>query len=86
MRKYKVRETVGMFGDFNGCNRLRWKKPDVTITASGAEHAVSRYMRRYRRLCKQRNEHERLHGYDETTQGWGTLMVTDEKGFRTFYR
>ena len=41
--------------------------------------------RRYRLHMKLKHNFERS-DYNETSQMWGRIMVTDEKGFKTFWK
>jgi hypothetical protein len=84
IQKYKVRPTCGLFGDFFGHNRLCLTFDDVEITASSPIRALEIYMRNYRKSHKQISKHQRDE-YSETSEQWGTLMVTDEKEFRYFF-
>ena len=85
MKNYSIRETCGLFGDFFGDNRLSLILSDTKIKANSEEHAIKRYMSNYRRKYKRKNEHER-ESYDETTSNWGRIMVTNEKGFMSFFK
>ena len=58
---------------------------DTDIIASSHVRAIIIYMRNCRKYFKKRNEYER-ENYIETTERWGKLMVTDEKGFRYFFK
>ena len=85
LQNYTVRETFGLFGDFNGYNRMGCEMNDCTISASNAYRAVIIYMRQYELKYKQRNEHERSE-YDETTRQWARIRVTDEGGYKTYFK
>ena len=82
---YSVRESADLFGDFHGFNRIGLIMKDVYISASSPKRAVIIYMRRYRLYNKKKSDYERRE-YRETSEMWGTIMVTDEKGFETFWR
>ena len=82
---YSVRQTSCLFGDFFGSNRLILKHNDIVISASSPKRAIIIYMRRYRLYNKKKSDYERRE-YRETSEMWGTIMVTDEKGFKTFWK
>lgn len=85
LQKYKIRETASLFGDFFGCNRIGLVMNDTTISASTPVRAIQIYMKQYRRENNKKNNYERLE-YEETTENWARLMVTDEKGFMHFFK
>jgi hypothetical protein len=85
IQTYSIRETASLFGDFFGSNRIGLVMSDTEISASSPLRALVIYMRNYRRLNKQRNDYE-CEYYHETTERWGKVMVTDEKGFRHFFK
>ena len=85
VQTYSVRESADLFGDFHGFNRIGLIMKDVYISASSPKRAVIIYMRRYRLYNKKKSDYERRE-YRETSEMWGTIMVTDEKGFETFWR
>ena len=85
VQDYTIRETVGLFGDFFGNNRMCFVKSDTTISASNPKRAIKIYMKQYRKEHKMRNKHE-SNSYEETTHDWGHIMVMDESGFMRFYR
>lgn len=83
---YIIRESAGLFGDFNGNNRLNLVMPDYHVTADSHELAIKRFFRNYER------EYKRLHDYYtdcpiETTIRWGRIMVTNTRtNFTRFYK
>lgn len=81
---YSIRESALLFGDFYGHNRVGLIMSDHIVSASSPVRAIQIYMKCYRNKCKKKNEHE-SYEYKQTTENWGELMVTDEKGFRRFY-
>ena len=85
VQTYSVRESADLFGDFHGFNRIGLIKKDVYVSASSPKRAVIIYMRRYRLHMKLKHNFERSY-YNETSQMWGRIMVTDEKGFKTFWK
>lgn len=84
LQNYQVRESAVLFGDFFGSNRLCLILDDTQVSATSPLRAIKIYMRNYRKTRKKKNEHERVEYY-ETIEKWGNLMITDQKGFRTFY-
>lgn len=83
---YSIRETAGLFGDFNGANRLNLIMPDYYITADSHELALKRFFRYYERKHKQLHEHYRDCPI-ETTASWGRIMVTNTRTkFKRFYK
>lgn len=84
IKTYSIRETASLFGDFFGNNRICLVMSDTEVTASSPIRALVIYMRNYRKIYKKKNEYEREE-YHETTEKWGRLMVTDDKGFRYFF-
>ena len=84
LQTFTIRETCSLFGDFFGSNRLCLVMSDSKVKAGNPIRAIEVYMKKYRNQMKKKNEYEREE-YTETTQNWGHLMVTDEKGFMRFY-
>ena len=81
---YTIRESFGLFGDFQGYNRMGFKCHDTKIFAESPTMAIEKYMKIYRRKMKKKNEHE-CEEYQEVTEDWGRIMVSNEK-FTWFYR
>ena len=83
---YRIRESAGLFGDFNGNNRLCLVMDDYYVTADSHELALKRFFRNYERNRK------RIHDcYTEnpieTTYRWGRMMVTNKRtNFTRFYK
>lgn len=84
LQTYTIRETASLFGDFFGNNRMGLIMHDTKINASSSIRALEIYMKKYRKVHKQKNNYER-EDYDETTEKWGRLMVIDSIGFKRFY-
>lgn len=85
LQNYTVRETFGLFGDFTGYNRISCVMDDNIISTSNAYRAVIIFMRQYRLKYKQRNDHEKDEYY-ETTEQWGRIRVTDENGYKHYFK
>ena len=83
---YSIRESAGLFGDFNGLNRLNLIMNDYYVTADSYESALKRFFRNYER------NHKRVHDFYtnypiETTGRWGRMMVTNQRTkFTRFYK
>lgn len=77
MRKFKVKETAGLFGNFY------WQK-SVTIRAYSPYGAMQKYFDQYYKKYKEL--HKFSNAEDETTYNWATIRVKDENGFKTYYR
>jgi hypothetical protein len=84
LQRYSIRESASLFGDFYGYNRLRLEMSDHSVSANSPIRAIQIYMKKYRKTHGKKNNNESIE-YMETTENWAALMVTDEKGFRTFY-
>lgn len=84
LRNYQVRETFSLFGDFFGNNMRGITMHDMEISTTSEERAILIYMRRYKRDVKQKNSYQKDH-YHETTEEWARIMVTDDKGYKTFW-
>lgn len=83
---YSIRESAGLFGDFNGLNRLNLIMPDYYVTADSHELALKRFFRNYERNRKR--VHDCYTDYPiETTGCWGRMMVTNKRtNFTRFYK
>lgn len=84
--QFEVQESAGLFGDFDGFNRLGLIMPTTIIMADDHITAIKRYIQRRERRFKQIDE---LHGCwdNETTEKWGRVAVTDTKThFTRYYR
>lgn len=82
---YSIRESAGLFGDFNGLNRLNLIMRDYYVTADSHKLALKRFFRNYERNRKRR--HADYTDYPiETTECWGCFMVTNQRtNFTRFY-
>ena len=85
LQTYKVRESFLMFGDFHGNNMACVTCSDTDVSATDPIRALKIYMKRYRLKNKQRHENESS-DYSETSENWGFFMVTDEKGYKRYYK
>ena len=68
----------------NSYRQLGWTCDDHIISASNAYRAVKIHMRQYRIRNKQRSDNESS-SYDETSEQWGKIRVTDEKGYKYYF-
>lgn len=83
---YEIRKSVGLFGDFFGCNRLGLVMDNYYITADNPELALKRFFRYYERSWKRKHDYYTSRP-QETTERWGRIIVKNLKsGFMTFYR
>lgn len=79
IQKFRILETSSLFGEFID------RKPDYEVYTFSFYRAVQLYMNYYRNRFKQISDHQRAE-YFETSEMWGRIQVTDEKGFKTYYR
>ena len=83
---YSIRESAGLFGDFNGLNRLNLIMRDYYVTADSHELALKRFFRNYERNRKRRHDCY-TDSPIETTSRWGRIMVTNQRtSFTKFYK
>ena len=74
---YLIRESVGIFGDFDGISNMGLKMDNYYVTADGPELALKRFFSKYERMfnCK----HDKYTARFETTMEWGRMMVKNQR-------
>lgn len=84
--KFLIRESVCLFGDFYGNNRLGLIMDNYYVTADSHELALLRFFRKYERVFNRRNDNYTTHP-TETTERWGRIMVENQRThFIKFYK
>ena len=62
----------------------KYKENDIEIKAESEIHAIKRYFKMYWRKYKQKSDNDKT--MISTTHRWGTVRVTDSRGFSYYYR
>ena len=84
--KYLIRQSVNLFGDFFGHNRLGLVMDNYYVNADSYELALKRFFRKYERIFKRRHEYYTTNTM-ETTERWGKIMIQNQRTrFIKFYR